>query len=308
MKIFEKISDCKGIKKPVLTLGTFDGLHIGHQSILKKLNQIANEVNGESVLLTFEPHPRIVLNKSPESLQMLTTLSEKIKFLENYGLQNLILHPFTQKFSELSATDFVKKLLVDEIGIHTIIIGYDHHFGKGREGNYELLHQLSKEYGFNCIQIEEVKSNNAHISSTQIRKALSEGKIEYANQGLNRNYSLTGKVIHGDKLGRTLGFPTANLETEQYKLLPENGVYMSKLYRQGKTYKALTSIGTRPTITHSGEKRVETFVLDFDEAIYGELIEIEFLHKIRDDKKFDSLDELVQQMNKDKDFAEKFHL
>lgn len=308
MKIFEEISSCNHIQKPVLTLGTFDGVHIGHQSILEKLNQIASKIGGESVLLTFEPHPRIVLNKSPESLQMLTTLSEKIQLMEAYGLQNLILHPFTQAFSKLSAEDFVKNLLVDKIQVHTIVIGYDHHFGKDRQGNYELLKLLSKKYGFNCIQIEEIQTKGTHVSSTQIRKSLLEGEVESANQALNRNYTLTGEVIHGDKLGRTLGFPTANLKIEQYKLIPGNGVYMSKVSFNNKTYKALTSIGTRPTVTHTGNRRVETYLLNFDREIYGEILEIEFLHKIRDDKKFNSLEDLVSHMKKDKEFAEAFQL
>lgn len=303
MKIFDNIKDCKDIQNPILTLGMFDGLHLGHQSIIQKLNQIANEVGGESVLLTFEPHPRIVLNKGIESLQLLTSLSEKVQLLEKYGLQNLILHPFTQEFSELSATEFVKNLLVDELNIHTIIIGYDHHFGKNREGNFELLDELSKEFGFNCIKIEEVKTNENHISSTQVRNALNEGNLDFAKNALQRNYNLSGKVIHGDKLGRTLGFPTANIEVERFKLIPGNGVYVAKVHFKGKDFKALVSIGTRPTINNLNEKRIEVYILDFDQEIYGETLKLEFHHKIRNDLKFDSIEELVNQMQKDKTFA-----
>lgn len=303
MKIFNHISDCKNLKNPVLTLGMYDGVHLGHQKIIRKLNEIASEVDGESVLLTFEPHPRITLNKGADSLQLITTLDEKIELLRDYGLKNLILHPFTKEFSELSATDFVKNLLVDQIQIHTIVIGYDHHFGKGRQGNFKLLDELSTQFNYNCVQIEEVKSDKLHISSTKIRNALLKGEIDLANQGLNRFFSLKGKVVHGDKLGRTLGFPTANLSTEKYKLIPADGVYVVRVFLKKEIFKGLLSIGNRPTVTDSNEKRVEVFLLDFDREIYSEELKIEFHHKIRDDLKFESIEALVEQMNKDKDFA-----
>lgn len=305
MRIFQNIKDSSSIQNPVLTLGVFDGVHIGHQHIIQKLNQIAKEIDGESVLLTFEPHPRIVLGKGADDLQLITTLEEKSELLENAGLKNLILHPFTKEFSQLSSVDFVK-LLVHEIGIHTIIVGYDHHFGKNREGNFEQLKKLSEEYGFNCLMIEEIKSVDNHISSTQIRKALLNGNIDFANKALDRNYSLSGEVIHGDKLGRTLGFPTANLEIPKYKLIPENGVYIVKVFLKNEIFKGLVSIGTRPTVTNSNERRVEVYILDFDKEIYGEELNIEFFHKIRSDQKFDSLEELVDQMNRDKSEAENY--
>lgn len=308
MKIFQHIGECKNIKNPVLTLGMFDGIHIGHQAIIRQLNEIAEKENGESVLLTFEPHPRVVLGKGADDLQLLTTLDEKKELLENSGLENLILHPFTKEFANLSAEEFVKELLVNQIGIHTIVIGYDHHFGKNRKGNFEQLHQLSKNFGFNCIKIEEVKSDGHHISSTQIRNALIQGNVEFATEGLGRNYSLTGKVIHGDKLGRTLGFPTANLETEQFKLIPGNGVYIVKAFLKDEIFKGLLSIGTRPTVTNSNEKRAEVYLMDFDREIYGETLKIEVSHKIRDDQKFDSLEDLVEQMNLDKKTAEQYRL
>lgn len=306
MKTFEHIEQCKNLKNPVLTLGMFDGIHIGHQAIIRQLNEIAKKENGESVLLTFDPHPRVVLGKGADDLQLLTTLDEKKELLEKSGLNNLILHPFTKEFAALSAEDFVKELLVHQIGIHTIIIGYDHHFGKNRQGNFEQLNELSKKIGFNCIKIEEVKSEGNHISSTQIRNALIQGNVEFANEGLGRNYSLTGKVIHGDKLGRRLGFPTANLETERFKLIPGNGVYIVKAFLKDEVFKGLLSIGTRPTVTNSNEKRVEVYLMDFDREIYGETLKIEVLHKIRDDMKFQSVEDLVQQMNLDKNFAQDY--
>lgn len=308
MKIFNHISECKNLKNPVLTLGMFDGIHIGHQAIIRQLNEIAEKENGESVLLTFEPHPRVILGNGDVDLQLLTTLEEKIDLLEKSGMENLILHPFTKEFSELCAEDFVKELLVNGIGIHTVLIGYDHHFGKNRQGNFEQLNEFSKKYNFQVVKIEEVKSDGNHISSTQIRNALMEGNVEFANEGLGRNYSLTGKVIHGDKLGRTLGFPTANLETERFKLIPGNGVYIVKAFLKDEVFKGLLSIGTRPTVTNSNEKRAEVYLMDFDREIYGETLKIEVLHKIRDDQKFDSLQDLVKQMNLDKNFAEQYQI
>ncbi|MBA5628743.1 bifunctional riboflavin kinase/FAD synthetase [Moheibacter lacus] len=306
MKIFHHIDECKYLKNPVLTLGMFDGIHIGHQAIISQLNEIAERINGESVLLTFEPHPRVVLGKGADDLMLLTTLDEKIELLEKSGLKNLIFHPFTQEFADLSSEEFVKELLVNQIGIHTIVIGYDHHFGKNRQGNFEQLNELSKKHGFQVVKISEVKSAENHISSTQIRNALLEGNIEFANSGLKRNYSFSGKVIHGDKIGRTLGFPTANLEIEPYKLIPGNGVYVVKVIIKDEIFKGLLNIGTRPTVTNSNEKRVEVYILEFDQNIYDEMITVELLHKIRDDQKFDSMEELVDQMNEDKKFAENF--
>lgn len=289
----------------MLTLGMYDGVHIGHESIIKKLIQIADEVDGESTLLTFEPHPRVVLSNENVDLQLLTPLDEKIKLLEKAGLRNLVLHPFTKEFSQLSSEEFVRDLLVKKMGVHTIIIGHDHHFGKNREGNFEQLQKLSKELDFNLIKIEEVKNNYLLISSTQIRNALFEGNAGFAHKGLGRFYSLSGKVIHGDKLGRTLGFPTANLELPQYKLIPKDGVYFVKTHVNNQIYKGLLSIGNRPTVTNSNEKRVEVFILDFNEEIYGETICVELIEFIRDDKKFDSLNELIEQMNLDKEFAKR---
>lgn len=291
----------------MLTLGTFDGVHIGHQTIIKQLNETAKKIDGESILLTFSPHPRVTLNKGVDSLKLLNTLEEKTKLLEHYGLQNLIIHPFTIEFSKLSAEAFIQ-LLVKEVKIHSMIIGYDHHFGHGREGDYEHLVQYAKKYNFDCIKIEEVKSEGHHISSTEIRNALLGGDLDLAERGLGRNYRLSGKVINGDKLGRTLGFPTANLQVEKFKLIPGNGVYFVKVIIKNETFKGLLSIGTRPTILEKGEKRVEVYILDFDKDIYGQEITLEFIQKIRDDIKFNSVEELIEQMNKDKEVAERTRL
>lgn len=307
MKVFQNISEAKHIKNPVLTLGVYDGIHLGHQAIISQLNRIAEEIGGESVLLTFEPHTRITLNKGADSLQLLTLADEKTELLKNYGLQNLIIHPFTKEFSQLSADDFVK-LLVDDIGIRSIVIGYDHHFGKDRSGDYQELSRLSKIYGFDCIKVDEIKSEGNHISSTQIRNSLLEGNLEFAKKGLNRNYSLKGIVVDGDKLGRTLGYPTANLKIGKYKLIPGNGVYVVKVFISNEVFKGLLSIGTRPTVSSTNEKRTEVYILDFDRDIYGKEIKIEFFKKLRNDLKFDSIDDLISQMDLDKAAAEKFNI
>lgn len=308
MKIFNSIQSFQDVKNPVLTLGMYDGVHIGHQSIIQKLNQIAEEVGGESTLLTFEPHPRLVLSGGKADLQLLTPLEEKTELLEKYGLQNLILHPFTHEFSQLNSAEFVEDLLCNTLGIHTIVIGYDHHFGKNREGNFEQLQKLSKELNFNLEKIEEIKNEDLQISSTQIRNEILNGNVEFAAKGLGRFYALKGKVVHGDKLGRTLGFPTANLKLPEYKLIPKNGVYVVKVHLKNQSYKGLLSIGTRPTVTNSEEKRVEVFILDFKEDIYGEILNLELVQFIRDDMKFNSLDELILQMNQDKLIAENFSI
>lgn len=302
MKVYQSIQDIKPIKRPVVTLGMFDGAHIGHQSILKKLNTIAQNIDGESVLITFNPHPRMVLQPNCD-LKFLNTLQEKEEILRQFELEHLIIQEFTKDFSQVTSVEFVKNLLVDKIKIDTLVIGYDHHFGKNREGNFEQLQVLSKEFGFNLIQLEAIEENDVAVSSTKIRNALNEGNIEYANKALNYNYPLSGKVVHGDKIGRTLGFPTANLEVDPNKLIPKDGVYAVDVFVDDTKYLGLLSIGFRETVTNSREHRVEVNILNFDQDIYGKTIKLEFLGRLRDEEKFNSLDELISAMNQDKENA-----
>ena len=302
MEVYQSIQDIKTIKNPVLTLGMYDGVHIGHQTIINQLNQIAEQVDGESVLLTFDPHPRMVLQPNCD-LKFIYTLEEKEKALEKLGLDHLIIHPFTREFSQLTSVEFVRDLLVNQINIHTLVIGYDHHFGKNREGNYEQLEILSKEYGFNLVQIEAVDCNDIAVSSTKVRQALIEGNIDYVNEALGTQYPLSGEVVHGDKIGRTLGFPTANLKVNDLKIIPSHGVYSVNVFVDEKKYLGLLSIGIRATVTNSQELRVEANILDFNQDIYGKTIRLEFLDKIRDEKKFNGLDELIEAMNQDKAHA-----
>ncbi|WP_322971414.1 bifunctional riboflavin kinase/FAD synthetase [Faecalibacter sp. LW9] len=302
MEVHRLIENIKTIKNPVLTLGMYDGVHIGHQTIINQLNQIADEIDGESVLLTFDPHPRMVLQPNCD-LKFIYTLDEKEDALNRLGLDHLIIHPFTKEFSQLTSLEFVRDLLVNQIKIHTLVIGYDHHFGKNREGNYEQLEILSKEYGFQLVQIEAVDCDDIAVSSTKVRKALTEGNIDYVNKALGCNYPLSGVVVHGDKIGRTLGFPTANLRVNNLKIVPAHGVYSVNVFVKDKKYLGLLSIGVRATVTNSQELRIEVNILDFNKDIYGKTIRLEFLDKIRDEKKFNSLDELIEAMNNDKAYA-----
>ena len=302
MEVHRLIENIKTIKNPVLTLGMYDGVHIGHQTIINQLNQIADEIDGESVLLTFDPHPRMVLQPNCD-LKFIYTLNEKEEALEKLGLDHLIIHPFTKEFSQLTSLEFVRDLLVNQINIHTLVIGYDHHFGKNREGNFEQLELLSKEFGFNLVQIEAVNYDDLAVSSTKIRHALHEGNIEYVNTALGCLYPLTGEVVHGDKIGRTLGFPTANLKVDDLKIIPSHGVYSVHVFVNNQKYLGLLSIGIRATVTNSQELRVEVNILNFDEDIYGQTVRLEFLDKIRDEKKFNGLDELIEAMNQDKSHA-----
>lgn len=302
LKVFTSIAACKNIEKPVLTLGMYDGVHKGHQKIIQQLNKIADETGGESVLLSFDPHPRLVLQPDFD-LQLITTVGEKEAILEHYGLQNFVLHPFTKAFSQVNARDFVVDFLINEMNIHTLVIGYDHHFGKNREGNFEQLTELSKEFGFDLVRLDEICENETPISSTKIRNALKSGDIDYVNKALGHSFSLSGEVVHGDKLGRTLGFPTANLQIEPYKLIPKNGVYAVKLKLENQNYLGLMSIGYRETVTDSRELRVEVNIIDFEGDLYGQQLTVDVLDYIREEKKFDSLDDLIQAMNADKAYA-----
>lgn len=299
VEVYQSIQGIKAIKNPVLTLGMYDGVHIGHQAIINQLNKIAKDVDGESVLLTFDPHPRMVLQPNFD-FKFIYTLDEKEKALERLKLDHFIIHPFTKEFSQLTSLEFVRDLLVNQIKIHTLVIGYDHHFGKNREGNFEQLEILSKEYGFNLVQIEAVDCNDIAVSSTKVRNALVEGNIDYVNKALGYPYPISGEVVHGDKIGRTLGFPTANLKVDDLKIIPSHGVYSVNVFIKENKYLGLLSIGIRETVTNSKELRVEVNILDFEQDIYGQTIRIELLDKIRDEKKFNSLDELIEAMNQDK--------
>ena len=302
MNIYSSIHDFSTSKKTVFTLGTFDGVHVGHTKIIERLLNASSD-DEQSLVLTFFPHPRMVLQEESD-IKLLNTIEERTKLLKKAGLQNLIIHPFDQAFSRLSAEEFVKNILVDIFNIKKIIIGHDHRFGRNRTANIDDLILYGKEFGFEVEQISAQEIDEVSISSTKIRNALNEGKIALANEYLGYNYLFSGTVIHGKKLGRTIGFPTANLKVEEsYKLIPAIGVYAVKCTVGTKTVNGMLNIGTNPTVDGQNTS-IEVHLFDFQEDLYDKKITVELIKRIRDEQKFASVDELKQQLHKDKVFAE----
>lgn len=302
MKIYKSINHFLTKKKTVITIGTFDGVHLGHQSILKKVNDAKNLGNTESLLLTFFPHPRMVLQQDT-SIKLLNTIDEKAELLDKFGIDNLIIHPFDATFSNLSAEEFVKEILVNKLNIHKIIIGHDHRFGKNRKADINDLIEFGGKYGFEVEQISAQEINEIAISSTKIRNALLEGDIQLANQYLGYSYFITGKVVEGKKIGRTIGFPTANIEVkENYKLLPKNGVYIVSSQINNIIYYGMMNIGINPTLGEN-EQSIEVHFFELSNDIYNENLQISFLKHIREEHKFESIQELQDQLEKDKIFS-----
>lgn len=302
MNIFNSISSFTTKKKTIVTIGTFDGVHIGHKKVLQKLHNLAIEKDAESVLLTFFPHPRMVLQQDL-NIKLLNTIEEKKHLISEFKLDHLIIHPFDLEFSRLTAEDFVKTILVDQLNICSIIIGYDHRFGRNRTATIDDLIEFGTKYNFDVQQITAKEIDEIAISSTKIRNTLLEGDIETANTFLGYNYTLSGLVIEGKKIGRTLNFPTANIKIdEEYKLIPQNGVYIVSVEMNKSTYFGMMNIGTNPTISNSNQS-IEVHIFDFNQSIYNQNIKICFLERIRDEEKYASLDELKKQLEKDKIFS-----
>lgn len=305
MKIFNSIHDFKSTKKTILTLGTFDGVHVGHQKIIQKLIQNASDYNCESLILTFFPHPRMVLQEGSD-IKLLNTIDEKTILLKKMGLDNLIIHTFDKEFSRLTAEEFVKTILVDALNIQKIIIGYDHRFGRNRLANIDDLILYGKQYNFEVEQISAQEIDAVSISSTKIRNAIQDGNMTLANEYLGYNYILNGTVIKGKHLGRTIGFPTANLKIEEeYKLIPKNGVYIVKSTINQQTVFGVMNIGTNPTVNEENLS-IEVHFFDFDADLYNSKIEISVLKRIRDEQKFDSIELLKNQIQEDKETAISF--
>lgn len=304
MKVYRHLEEFQKVNNAVVTIGTFDGVHIGHRKIISRLTEVARLINGESVILTFFPHPRMILNPEDVNLKLITTITEKAYHLEKLGVDHLIITPFTRDFSNLSAETYIKQILVDKIGTRKIVIGYDHHFGKDREGNLHQLQKFAPEYGYEVEEIPEQDIHDVAVSSTKVRNALLNGDVETANDFLGYPFSLFGQVIKGDQLGRTLGFPTANLLIEEnYKLIPADGIYAVKVKLDGEqVFHGMAYIGNRPTI-NGMSRNIEVNIFDFDSDIYRQYITIEFLHFIRGDMRFNSLEELKDQIAKDKQSA-----
>ena len=302
MKIIRSITAFNSSEKTIVTIGTFDGIHIGHQKILKDLIKTAKKEGKKSVLLTFFPHPRMVLQKENKIL-LLNTIKEKSSLLEKMGLDYLIIHPFSREFSRLTALDFVRDVLVNKLNTSRLIIGYDHHFGKNREGNIHQLKEYSLLYDFKVEEIPAQDIDDVSVSSTKIRTALKDGNLKTANNYLGYHYMLNGTVVSGKKLGGTIGFPTANLEIkEPYKLIPKTGVYIIKTHINTVLYTGIMNIGFNPTVLGK-HQTIEAHLFDFNEDLYGKEIMIEFIYFLREEHKFKSIEELVVQLNIDKENA-----
>ncbi|OFY85020.1 MAG: riboflavin biosynthesis protein RibF [Bacteroidetes bacterium RIFCSPLOWO2_12_FULL_35_15] len=303
MKVYTDINEFKNVKNAVVTTGTFDGVHLGHQKIISRLKDVARSIDGETVLLTFYPHPRMVLFPEDNELKLITTQSEKIELLEKFGVDHLIIYPFTKEFSRLSSIEFVRNILANKIKTKRLVIGYNHHFGRNREGSFEHLKEYGPLYGFEVEEIpaEDIDSNE--ISSTKIRKALQSGDIKVATSYLGHFYSLTGKVMEGKKNGQGIGFPTINLQVkDKYKLIPADGVYAVKVKHSGMMYGGMLNIGNNPTIEGKG-RSIEVNVFGFNKDIYQEEATIYFIERLRDEVKFNNLEELKSQLAKDKEKA-----
>ncbi len=306
MHVHTDLSTFVNVERPVLTTGTFDGVHLGHQTILQRLKEVAQREEGQSTLFTFYPHPRMVLHPHDNDLKLLNTQKEKTELLEAAGLDHLVVVPFSRTFSRMHALDFVRDTLVDQLRIHSMVIGYDHRFGRNREGDIGLLRQLGEAYDFSVEEIPAQEIDHVKVSSTKVRDALLKGDVKTAAEQLGYTYSLSGVVVKGDQRGRTIGFPTANIGgIDPFKLLPANGVYAVNVTLNDGLFRGMMNIGVRPTVEGGGgERSVEVNIFDLDRDLYGEPINVRLRHRLRDEVRFDGLDALKAQLLKDRDHAE----
>ncbi len=306
MRVFHDLKELPRFRNAVLTIGSFDGVHHGHQKIIERVNGLARSIDGESILVTFHPHPRLIIYPKDQSLKLLTTIEEKNQLLEQYGLDNVVVVPFTVEFSQQSADEYIQKFLVEKFQPRYIVIGYDHRFGLGRRGDVNYLKWHAERSGFEVVVIDKQEVENIVVSSTQIRQALDNTRIRRASQLLGHPYLLTGTVVHGQSLGRKLGFPTANLEIKQpHKLIPPNGIYAVRVVHQGIRYGGMLYIGERPSIKEQLDRTIEVNIFDFDRDIYGDKLQVELLAFLREDASFNGLDALSDQLGRDRDEARK---
>lgn len=301
MQVLNSIKDLTKNKNTILTLGTFDGIHPGHLKIIDKLVACSKEKGCRNVVITFYPHPRTVLG-SGNDVKMLTTQEERKNLLKKYGVENFLTITFTKKFASLTAEEFIYDYLINGIGLSEIVLGHDHHFGKGRSGNVELLKKIGAEENFSVTTVDAFYINNEVVSSTKIRNALNDGDLKRANILLGRNYSFSGTVVGGDKRGRELGYPTANIKLlSQEKLLPAIGIYAVRVLLKNEKHIGLLSIGKRPTFYDAGNLVAEVYIYNFNHEIYGEIVTIELVERLRGEEKFNSAEDLINQMDKDKE-------
>jgi riboflavin kinase/FMN adenylyltransferase len=303
MKIYEGLEGFTPVTNAVVTSGTFDGVHLGHQKILTRIREIARSNQGETVLITFWPHPRLVLYPNEHKLRLLSTFEEKAKLLRKFGIDHLITIPFTQEFSQMTSQEFIQKVLIDAIQTKKLVIGYDHRFGKNREGSFEYLKANSSVFGFELEEISRQDVEEIAVSSTKIRTALESGDVKVAESCLGRPYELNGLVIKGQQIGRSIGFPTANIHIpNDYKLIPRDGVYAVEVAVDGNLYKAMLNIGNRPTVDGS-KKTVEANLFDFQGDLYDKQITVYFHNFLREERKFESLEALKSQLVQDQKSA-----
>lgn len=306
MKVFRNIIEARNIPNAVVTIGTFDGVHLGHQAIFNKMKTLAQEIGGQTVVVTFEPHPRQVLNIDSSNLRFLCTPEEKLRKFEEFGIDNVVIINFTKGFSSTPSEVFIKDYIIDHIHPAYIVVGYDHHFGKNRMGDFDLLNDMMGKYHFKVERVAAQDVENIAVSSTKIRNALAVGNVKGANQLLGYTYSITAEVVVGNKIGRTLGFPTANLELpKEYMLISNRGVYACLVDFEGKTYQAMANIGHRPTIGDRSEDNpiIEVNLFGFDGDLYGKQIRVRFIDRIRDEEKFNGLEALKAQLEQDREKA-----
>lgn len=300
MEIIKDIENWHFRGDGIVTIGTFDGVHYGHKKILKRLNEIKTDNNQKSIVLTFSPHPRKVLFPEQSDLQILTGDGEKTRLIETEGIDILIIYPFTKEFAQIEPYKFVKEILVDKLKLKKLVIGYDHKFGKDRKGDINTFKSYAREFNFSVEEIPVQEINEINVSSTRIRKALFEGDVRTANNYLGHNYLINGTVIRGKKLGRTIGYPTANLLiNDKDKLIPKNGVYFVKVNVNGLIYYGMMSIGTNPTTDTDNKLKLEVNIFNFSDEIYGKVIEVSFLERIRDEEKFESIEKLINKIKSD---------
>jgi riboflavin kinase/FMN adenylyltransferase len=305
MKIYHNLSEFTPKGNAVVTTGTFDGVHIGHRKILARLLEKAKEINGESVILTFWPHPKLVLSPDQNSRvsKILSTIEEKTELLESLGIDHLVILPFTREFSELSREQYIEEILINGFGTKAMVIGYDHRFGKNREGGIDYLMEHSERFKIKIEEISRQEIENLTISSTKVRQAIENGNIKTANELLGRNYDFSGTVVKGRQLGRQIGFPTANVKiANEFKLTPKNGVYAVFIWVREEKYSGVMNIGVRPTVEGKGITQ-EVHIFDFSDDIYGETVRVEIVDFIRDEQKFDGLDKLIAQIKADAETA-----
>lgn len=301
MKVYHDIKDFRKIPNAIVTIGTFDGVHLGHQAVFKQMVDKARQIGGETVVITFFPHPRIVISPSDNRLRLITSQEDKIEHLRRSNIDNLIIINFTKEFSHTSSENFIKDYVVRYIQPAILVIGYDHHFGSNRSGDFDTLSKLGMEFHFAVEKINEQDIEDITISSTKIRSALQQGDIKLANKLLGYSYSTSGIVTHGDSIGRTLGFPTANISIKpEYQLIEKTGVYATIAKVDGKDYPSMTYIGRRPTISNGLPTSTETYIMDFDGDLYGKEIRVTFVDRVRDEMTFDNLERLKSQIQEDK--------